>query len=115
MTFGGMIVGIERQQLENRSVNYVQVLIHTESGCDPKDGEYWLEISGFVGCLDISSPGGVDDVSLIMECIENNMDFSTLPEEGTTEVTLRESGEWEDVFWHKYYIVDRIVKFDAGI
>lgn len=102
-----------REQLSDSPINYVQVLITTETGCDPEKGEYGLEISSFIGCLDISSHGGVDDVSLVKECIENDIDFSTLPEEGTTEVILKESGEWEDVFWNKYYIVDRVVKLEA--
>lgn len=99
---------IEKQKLESRSVNYVSVAIRTESGCDPKEDEYSMEISGFTGFLDISSPGGTDDIELIKECIRNDFDFDSLPEEGITEVILVESGEWEDVFWHKYYEIQRV-------
>lgn len=98
-----------REQLEDRSVNYVQVLIHTESDCDPSIGEYSLSIIGFIGSLDLSSAGGADDISLIKEAIENHIDFVSLPPEGWTEVLLRESGEWEDVFWHKYYEIEQVV------
>lgn len=89
---------------------YVRVAITTESGCDATDGEYSLELTGFTGALDIDSPGGVDDISLIKEAIEDHVDFSSLPKEGITLVTLRESGEWEDVFWHKYYVVEHTLR-----
>jgi len=26
--------------------------------------------------------------------------------------TLKESGEWEDVFWHKYYVIEKIYKLE---
>lgn len=41
------------------------------------------------------------------EHIENDLDFSTLPAEGVVEVILEETGEREDVFWHKYYKIIR--------
>jgi hypothetical protein len=98
---------MEMQQLKDRAINYISVLIFTETGCDPKKEEYDLRISSFIGSLDITSIGGVDDISLIKESIENDFDFDKLPEEGTTEIILKESGEWEDVFWHKYYVIER--------
>lgn len=64
-------------------------------------------LDGLVGSLYLSSGGGVDDISLIKEGIEEGVDFSTLPEEGATQVILIEDGEWEDVFWHKWYTVVR--------
>ena len=92
------------KRTENQQINYVKCAIITESGCDPKQGEYTLLITGFLGMLDISeNMGGVDDISLIQECIINEFDLDTLPEEGTTEIILEETGEREDVFWHKYY------------
>ena len=95
--------------------NIVQVLIHTETGCNPLVGEYSLHIGSVIGALDISSVGGVDDVSLIKDCIiERVLDEIDLPEEGTTEIILRESGEWEDVFWHKYYEIESAEVFFAG-
>ena len=100
---------MDREQLEDRSVNYVQALIQTENDCDPSIGEYSLSITGFVGSLDLSSIGGVDDISLIKDAIENHVDFVSLPPEGWTEVLLKESGEWDDVFWHKYYEVVSVV------
>lgn len=85
----------------------VDVLIQTESGCNPLEGEYTASITGFVGALDITSPGGVDDATLIKNAVENaimNNDIE-LCEEGFEEIRLIESGEWEDVFWHKYYVI----------
>lgn len=99
---------ISFQRIESRAINIIGVSILTESGCDPLKGEYSLVIENFIGCLDISSYGGVDDISLIKEAIENDLDFSVLPEEGYTQIILQEDGEWEDVFWHKYYKILRI-------
>lgn len=100
------------EQLKDRTINYVSVLMTVESGCDPLAGEYSLCISGFIGCLDISSIGRVDDISLIKECIENDFDFSSLKEECMVELVLKESGEWEGYSWHKYYEIDRSVIMD---
>ena len=99
-------ISITFQRIEDRPVNYVEVLIFTELGCDPQEGEYRLVINSFIGLLDISSPGGVDDITLIQDCIEDNLDNLKLPEEGVKQVILKESGEWEDVFWHKYYKIE---------
>lgn len=85
--------------------NIVNVTMFLESGCDPSDGEYGLNITQFIGALDISAAGGVDDITLIKDAIENNIDFSALPKEGFVEIRLKESGEREDVFWHKYYVI----------
>jgi len=100
---------VERELMVDRSVNYVQALIQTESDCDPSIGEYSLSITGFTSSLDLSGHGGTDDISLIKNAIENHVDLLRLPPEGWTEVTLRESGEWEDVFWHKFYVIENIV------
>jgi len=102
-----------KENIENRSLNYIQALIYTERDCDPSIGEYSLIITGFVGSLDLSSDGGVDDITLIKDAIENNVDFLALPAEGFTDVLLRESGEWEGESWHKYYEVERIVMNSA--
>lgn len=104
---------IEKEKIEDRSVNYVSVNITLESGCDPEDGEYGLHIISFIGSLDLSSHGGVDDISLIKEAVENDVDFSKFPEEGTVEVILKESGEWEGYSWHKYYVIERLTVFEA--
>lgn len=98
---------IVRQDIKARAINYIEITIVTETGCNARDGEFSLYLSGFIGCLDLNSYGGVDDISLIKDCIENNIDWEALPEEGMTEIILRESGEWEDVFWHKYYEIER--------
>ena len=86
--------------------NKILVVMNIESGCNPKAGEYSLNICGFFGALDINAFGGVDDITLIKDCVENSMDEWELPEEGDLEIILNESGEWEDVFWHKYYEVE---------
>lgn len=107
------MVEIIKHRLVDRAVNYVQVIIYTEKGCNPEQEEYSLVLGGFMGTLNLDAPGGVDDISLIKDAIINDVDFSNLPIEGCTEVILKESGEWEDVFWHKYYAVDRLTKYEA--
>ena len=92
----------------------MQVAINTESGCNPMEGEYSLCLTGFIGALVLNAVGGVDDISLICEAIDEHVDWSELPKEGCTEITLRESGEWEDVFWHKYYVIERINVMETG-
>jgi hypothetical protein len=101
------------EKIEDRPVHMVLVNLHVESGCDPKEGEYSMSIASFLGCLDISSIGGVDDISLIKECIENDFDFDLLPAEGMANIYLEESGEWEGYAWHKYYKIQRhnIIEF----
>jgi hypothetical protein len=93
--------------------NYVFVRLTTEIGCKPSDGEYELVIIGFLGGLDISSNGGIDDITLLKECVENEFDFNELPDEGFAEIILKESGEWEDVFWNKYYVIEKYSIFEA--
>lgn len=102
-----------REQLHERPINYVCVVIYTEEGCSPEEGEYGLSLCSFIGALDLSAPGGTDDIQLVKDAVENEIDFKLLPIEGETEVILRESGEWEDVFWHKYYEVKRVTMMEA--
>ena len=93
-------------------MNIVDVIIHTESGCNPLDGEYTAFITNFVGALNLTAFGGVDDATLIKEAVDEaimNNDIE-LCEEGFKEVRFQESGEWEDVFWHKYYVIMPEVK-----
>jgi len=102
-----MLLDARFQQISERAINIVEVIIFTESGCNPKEGEYNMTLDSFIGSLDLSSHGGVDDISLIKEGIEEGVDFDSLPEEGATQIILAEDGEWEDVFWHKWYTVIR--------
>ena len=85
----------------------VDVAIQTESGCDPLEGEYTALITGFVGALDITAAGGGDDATLIKEAVDEAIMHNEIElcEEGFKEVRFIESGEWEDVFWHKYYVL----------
>lgn len=98
---------ITYERLEDRPINYISVQLTIESGCNPNEGEYGLYISSFIGCLDICSAGGVDDITLAKECIDNDLDFEKLPNEGHAEIILKESGEWEGYSWHKYYEIER--------
>jgi len=101
--------GMTRQRIKDRPINYVEVHINIEDGCNVSEGEYSYHISAFTGSLDISSIGGVDDISLIKECIDGCLSDPTIEmhEEGLLHLVLKEDGEWEDVFWHKYYVLER--------
>lgn len=93
-------------------MNRVVVCIETELGCNTEEGEYDLYLTELVdGCMlnisEFHARVGIDDISLIVDAVVNHTDFSILPDEGYTYITLEVGGEWEDVFWHKYYnIVD---------
>ena len=65
---------IVKEKLEDQEVNFVEVGIRLESGCDWREGEYSLHINSFIGSLDIFSIGGVDDITRIKECIDENID-----------------------------------------
>ena len=84
--------------------NRVAVDIQTESGCDPKKGEYSLSIVSMLQPLIVDD--NVGDAQLIKECIEEAIGEHPLPVEGLAQARLKETGEWEDVFWHKYYVVE---------
>jgi hypothetical protein len=101
---------MEKQKLEDREINYVKVGILTEMYDAEECDSYNLEILELIGSLNINLAGGLDDISLIKECIENNLEMIDLPEEGFTVILLKESGEWEDVFWNKYYEIISIFK-----
>ena len=97
------------EETEQITPNQCVVVVYTESGCDPKNDEYSAFITVLTGTLDITSTGGVDDITLIKDAVEGVVLSEELPEEGATEITLKESGEREDVFWHKYYVVEKVV------
>ena len=99
-------------RIEQRTVNYVSVTVQTETGCNVSEGEYGIMLCSSSGYLDLHGTGGPtggsNDIDLIRECINEHIGDYDLPEEGCTEFMLRESGEREDVFWHKYYVIERV-------
>lgn len=105
-----MNINLVKARLEDRTINYVGVSVCIEADCDVKEGEYSVSINGLIGGLDISAPGGIDDVSLIKECVDNYILGSNYSGDIVIDLVLKESGEWEDVFWHKYYVVERETK-----
>ena len=50
--------------------NKVYCTINLESGCKVSEDEYSINLVGFLGALDINAYGGVDDVTLIKDCID---------------------------------------------
>ena len=101
---------IRFQQIKERPINYVNVILNVEEGCKPEEGEYGLIITNFLGYLDITCNNGNDDLTLIKEAITN--EINDYPKNGELHIVLKESGEWEDVFWNKYYIVERVCKIE---
>ena len=91
----------------------IEILLWLDAGCSKEEGEYSINLKSFSEPLDIGQIGGVDDVSLAVDCIANNIDEIDLPEETLICVTLEESGEQEDVFWHKYYVVNGAYHVDV--
>lgn len=86
----------------------VEVLLWLDAGCSKEEGEYSTHLKSFSEPLEMGYMHGQDDISLIMECIENDIDDIDLPYETLVCVTLTESGEREDVFWHKYYVISNV-------
>jgi hypothetical protein len=91
--------------------NLVRVQICYDKGCDLREKEYSIEVIGLVGTLNISDldeKHGTGDASLIQEAVYEWLEPDKLPDSQVVIVLdLKESGEWEDVFWHKYYVVDK--------
>jgi hypothetical protein len=83
----------------------VEVVLYLDKGCSVEDDEYMIHLLSASEPLDIWQHHGGDDISLITECIRNHIDEINLPEETIVVVQLQESGEWEDVHWHKYYVI----------
>lgn len=92
-------------------MNAVQVFVECEDDCTIERGEFSLKISQFIGELSINDGNGSDDASLIKECCNDflcqNKDYYQKENSFSAILILEESGEWEDVFWHKYYIVKK--------
>ena len=91
-------------RIEDRAITYVELMILCEDGCSFDDDEYCSEITAIMGAINLNY-----DIDMIDECI-SNIDFSKYKKEDLTvlKVILRESGEWEDMRWFKYFVVDRI-------
>lgn len=76
-----------------RIPSIVLVTVHVDCGCSAEKDEYSINITGLCGQLDISSFGGVDDVSLIVACLKNHAELEKLPTASITTFVLRETGE----------------------
>ena len=81
-----------------------EILISTECGCNTAEGEYSVSLVRM-----IDSWLDEDDMGLILECVENEIADLVLPEEGQTAFIVYESGERDDVFWNKYYLLKPVV------
>lgn len=95
-------MGADLSHLEGRAgaKKVFEILISTESGCNAAEGEYSVSLVRM-----IDSWLDEDDMGLILECVENEIADLVLPEEGQTTFIVYESGERDDVFWNKYYLL----------
>ena len=91
--------------MQNKTVNRVNLTIFVEPGCSLEEGEYKLTLHSSLEGLDINASGGVDDISLIKDCIENNIESLPNVTEGYIGIVVEEDGEQEDVFFNKYYTI----------
>jgi len=80
--------------------NRYRVSVTTESGCNVIDGEFQVDIVAIE-----NGSVGEHDHHLVHECIWEWVGLKSIKPEQDNIVNVVESGEWEDVFWHKYYIV----------
>lgn len=79
-------------------VNIYRVTVFTESGCDVDKGEYSINIITI-----IQGEIAKEDFGLVEDCMAEVV--GDMPEEAVMEFTVTETGEREDVFWHKWYEV----------
>ena len=100
------------QRIEDRPINIVTMTVFLEEGCSFDLGEYSLEMTGLIGSLSLSNKFGSGDMDLIKERVEEDLLEHGLEPGRPLLITLEESGEWEDVHWHKYYKVTRRVYFN---
>ena len=104
----------EFAKIEDRTINYVSVTLRAETDSNIDEGEFTTHISSVIGSLNIcpiDTRHGVDCISLINECICENMDEIGLYPGSSAFVVLKESGEWEGYRWLKYYVVERVNVF----
>lgn len=80
----------------------ISVSLNIESGCSFEEGEYILYLK--TDCV------RNDHIEYVEECIENDLidKIGPIKTETQYEITLVESGEWEDVFWHGYYEIEKV-------
>lgn len=89
-------------------MNIVELTIETELDCNAEDGECTISLSGHSEPMNLNRIGGNDDVSLVLETLANELDFSLLPEEGETVIKFAESGEFEGFNWHAYFTLTHV-------
>lgn len=89
------------EKITDRVRAILDVSVHFESGCNPKDGEYSVYLNGIIG-----GSIHVSQFHLIEEAIAEDMG-KKIPalEEGCVQVMMIEDGEWEDVFWNSYLTI----------
>ena len=82
------------------------VVLFCEEDCNAMEGEYSIHLTSMNQGLYLGTVGESDDPYLIRECITEKFDFTNLPSWSLVEVNVVESGEWEDVFWNKYFVIE---------
>lgn len=87
-------------------MNIVKVKIITESGCNPREGEYEMLLTQIIGGLDILTQTGGGDISLIRECVAEYVSENDMPADAIIGLVMKEKREREDVIVSRWYEVE---------
>ena len=83
--------------------------VYREFSCKLEDEEYNISIHQIMtGIIEEHTFG------LVREAIQEVINDELCPEESNREWILLESGEWEDVHWHSYYLVMGVREWDEN-
>ena len=98
-------ISIVKAVPEPNTRNIIRASFFCEADCKALDDEYSISIEGVIGRLEADFY--CDDFDLVKEAIHNNLNLKEMKTDERQHIvfTLSESGEWEDVFWNKYYVV----------
>lgn len=96
---------------------YVEVEIILEEGCKIEEQEYTILITDLDGqSLNINAPEGQDDISLIKECIEDNIEELALNETkkdfDLTHVLLHKHNDFGEGFYREWYEIKDCSKWN---
>lgn len=103
---------MKSQIIEDTAINKARVILTATYD----EGYYLdLELVGIMGIFNISNEDGLSDTDLIKDWVANDFDLDkNVPKDGETYlfiIDVKESGEREDVFWHKYYEIEGFMKY----
>lgn len=77
----------------------LEIIIMVDGSFD--EGEYEIYIQKIIG-----DPLNIDDIEKIRECINDELSDADFQEDCPYCVQIRETGEFEDVRWNRYYTLN---------